>query len=120
MSGRKAHQKLEVIMKVRSGQMTVTEAARQAGISRKTYYEWEKKALMAIMEAFAEKPPGRKEKKQDPEKEALKKELESVKKEKILLENTMRIRELLSETPFPCPSNSTGGRTEKKRKKEKR
>lgn len=108
--------RLELIMKVRSGLMTATEAAKRLEVSRKTYYQWEKKALSAMMEALTEKPTGRKAKKVDSEKETLKQELEKIREKNIRLKSTMRLRELLSESPpAPWSSSSTDSRTEKKR-----
>jgi len=36
-----AQQRANLIIQVRSNQLTAVEAARQMGISRKTYYKWE-------------------------------------------------------------------------------
>ncbi|HBC89036.1 MAG TPA: hypothetical protein DCZ94_19015 [Lentisphaeria bacterium] len=43
---------LEMVMKVRSGAMSVTEAAAQLGISRDVYYKWEARALEAMLKAM--------------------------------------------------------------------
>jgi DNA-binding XRE family transcriptional regulator len=40
-----AQRRAEIIVQVQSGQLTATEAARQLGVSRKTYYQWERRAL---------------------------------------------------------------------------
>ena len=42
-----ARQRAALIVAVQSGQITASEAAQQLGISRKTYYQWEKRALAA-------------------------------------------------------------------------
>ena len=42
-----ARQRAQLIMQVRSGVLTAEAAARQLGISRKTYYKWERRALAA-------------------------------------------------------------------------
>ena len=47
----KARQRAEVIFKVRSGQMTATEGAQLLGISRQQYYQWEQRALQALLSA---------------------------------------------------------------------
>ena len=52
-------QKTEVILRVRAGLISVTEAAKQLGISRKTYYKWERRALEGMMEGLCERSPGR-------------------------------------------------------------
>ena len=46
----KARQRAEVIFKVRSGQMTATDAAHALGISRQQYYQWEQRALQALLQ----------------------------------------------------------------------
>jgi transposase len=47
----KALQRTEMIVKVRAGLMTATAAAEALGVSRKTYYKWEKKGLQAMLAA---------------------------------------------------------------------
>jgi len=67
--------RLEAITRVRAGQSTVAAAARALGISRKTYYEWEDRALEAVTEALQDRRPGRPAKPVDPEKEELRQRL---------------------------------------------
>lgn len=40
-----ARQRAQLIMQVRSGVLRAQEAALQLGVSRKTYYKWERRAL---------------------------------------------------------------------------
>lgn len=54
-----AQERAAIILQVRSGQLTVTQAARQLGISRQRYYELEQVALQAMIQALEPKPPGR-------------------------------------------------------------
>lgn len=54
-----ANQRAAIILQVRSGQLTATQAARQLGISRQRYYQWEKRALQAMLTALNDKPKGR-------------------------------------------------------------
>ena len=56
-----AIRRAEIIMKVRSGIMTATEAARELGVSRKTYYKWEKRGLAALLDGLSDQPTGRPE-----------------------------------------------------------
>ena len=56
-----AKNRAEVIMKVRSGFLTATEGAALLGISRKTYYKWENRALGAMLSELEEKKAGRPE-----------------------------------------------------------
>lgn len=82
----KARQRAQVILQVRSGQITATEGARLLGVSRKTYYQWEQRGLKGMMHSLEERETGRPEEKPDPQQEAqaqrireLEKELEAAK-----------------------------------------
>jgi len=87
----KARERAMLIMQVRSGQLTATQAARILGVSRKTYYQWEHRGLEAMLGQLVDQPPGRPEKQSDPEKEALEKRLRQAEKE---LEEARKIKEL--------------------------
>lgn len=67
----KARHRAEVIFKVRSGQMTATDAAMELGISRQQYYTWEQRALSALLTSLEDQPTGRPKTPADPEKEKL-------------------------------------------------
>src|SRR5271168_2747747 len=54
----KALQRTETIVKVRAGLMTATAAAEALGVSRKTYYKWEKKGLSAMLAAEKDETAG--------------------------------------------------------------
>ena len=54
-----AHRRAEIIFKVRSGEMSVTAAASELGVSRKTYYQWEEKAFTSMVAALQDGEPGR-------------------------------------------------------------
>ena len=65
----KARQRAELIFQVRSGQMTASQAAKTLGISRQAYYQWERRALQALMRAVEDQPSGRPKSPIDPEKQ---------------------------------------------------
>jgi transposase len=94
----KALEKVRLVIQVQSGQMTATEAASKMGMSRKTYYKWEKRCLGAMVHAAVEKDAGRPSPELDPEKEQLKRDLETLKDEVLLLERKLHIREVLQAT----------------------
>ena len=54
-----ARTRAEMIMKVRSGQLSVKAAAELLGISRKTYYEWEAKGLGGMLRNLEDQEAGR-------------------------------------------------------------
>ena len=63
----KARLRAQLIMKVRCGLMTASEAARQLGVSRKTYYKWEQRGLSALLDGLSDQTPGRPEYEGSPE-----------------------------------------------------
>jgi hypothetical protein len=84
-----------VILRVRSGQITATEGARMLGISRKTYYQWEKKALLGMMSQLEQQPPGRPETTTNPEMEAMRRKIARLEKELEVAEQTAEVRAIL-------------------------
>ena len=92
-----ARQRAQLIMQVRSGVVTAEAAARQLGISRKTYYKWERRALTAMVAALGNREQGRPPRPVDPEKEALRRETQELQAKLQVLEQTERLRQLLAE-----------------------
>ena len=91
----KARQRAEVILQVRSGQLTATEAARTLGISRQQYYQWEQRALQALLTALEDQPTGRPKKPTDPEKEQLQHRVQQLEKHVQVQQQKEQLRELL-------------------------
>ena len=92
-----ARQRAQLIMQVRSGVLSAQEAARQLGISRKTYYKWERRALAAMIEALGHREHGRPPRPSDAEKEALQRQAQELQAKLQVLEQTARIRQALEE-----------------------
>jgi transposase len=92
-----ARQRAQLIMQVQNGLLSAQEAARQLGISRKTYYQWERRALAAMVEALGNRPPGRPPRLLDPEKEALQRQAQELQAKLEVLEQTERIRQRLEQ-----------------------
>src|SRR5215469_6172685 len=92
-----ARQRAQLIMQVRSGLLSAQEAARQLGISRKTYYKWERRALAAMVEALGNREHGRPPRPIDPEKEVLQRQTEELQAKIQVLEQTARIRQALEQ-----------------------
>lgn len=92
-----ARQRAQLIMQVRSGLLSAQEAARQLGISRKTYYKWERRALAAMVEALGNREHGRPPRPIDPEKEALQRQTQELQAKLQVLEQTEQIRQRLQE-----------------------
>ena len=91
----KARQRAEVIFKVRSGQMTATEGAQLLGISRQQYYQWEQRALQALLSAVENQPTGRPKSPTDPEKQALQRRVEQLEQEVQQHRQREQLRQLL-------------------------
>ena len=92
-----ARQRAQLIMQVRSGLLSAQQAARQLGISRKTYYQWERRALAAMVEALGNRQPGRPPLPIDPEKEALQRQTQELQAKLEVLEQTEQIRQRLGQ-----------------------
>ena len=92
-----ARQRARLIMQVRSGVLSAQEAARQLGISRKTYYKWERRALAAMVEALGNREQGRPRQAIDLEKEALRRQTQELQAKLQILEQTEQIRQALQE-----------------------
>jgi len=92
-----ARQRAQLIMQVRSGVLTAEAAARQLGVSRKTYYKWERRALAAMVEALGNRGQGRPPQPRDPEKAALRRQTQELQAQLDVLQQTERIRQLLAQ-----------------------
>ncbi len=117
-----ARKRAAVVFAVRSGQITAEEGARRLGVSRKTYYEWERRALQAITEALEDRAPGRPCTPQDEEKDRLQEQLAELRNKLFVAEKTVEVRDMLHayELQTTGAKKSAGGSVEKKRKQRKR
>ena len=86
-----AWRKAEVILRVQSGLISATEAAKELRMSRKSYYKWERRALEAMMEGLCERSSGRPPGDVDGEKEQMKRRIRELERE---LEKKRRAEEL--------------------------
>src|SRR5512135_3111216 len=91
-----ARERAAVILQVRSGALTATEGAERLGVSRKTYYEWEDRALKAMALALENHSPGRPPVPLDTEKEELQRRVRDLEKKLYLAEKTIEVKDLLS------------------------
>jgi len=81
-------------MKVRCGLMTASQAAKQLGVSRKTYYKWEQRGLTALLDGVRDQKTGRPEK---PARElALENQLADTLRENERLHQQMALKDLAS------------------------
>jgi transposase-like protein len=97
-----------LILQVRAGQITAQEAARQLGISRQAYYQWEQRALRALLQALEDQPKGRPPSKTDPEKDQLHRRVRELERQVRLHEERDQIRALLKQMAEPgSPGSAT-------------
>jgi transposase len=87
-----------VILEHWSGRISATEAALEMGVSRKTFYQWMERGLSAMRSALRDRPGGRPSKPADPEAQRLQEEVETLEKERLVLESRLRIQEVIRET----------------------
>jgi transposase len=90
-----AQERARVILLVRSGQLSAKEGARQLGISRKTYYQWEKRALQGMLHELQQQPPGRPAKGKDPQVSALEKKIAELESRLEVAQQTAEVRAVL-------------------------
>jgi transposase len=91
-----ARERALVILRVRSGAMTAKQGAQALGVSRKTYYQWEERALKAMALALENRVAGRPCVSTDEEKETLRQRIRELEKKLYLTEKTLEVKELLA------------------------
>jgi len=114
-----ARKRAAVIFAVRSGQITAEEGARRLGVSRKTYYEWERRAMEAMTEALENGASGRPGTPRDEEKERLQTEITALKDKLFVAEKTVEVRDMLHayELHKAGAKKSAGEKKQRQRKK---
>lgn len=109
-SEEKAQEWQKVILEVASGRSTATAAAARMGVSRKTYYEKQDRALAAMLAALQDRPTGRPGTTVDPEKAELREELEASRKTQEVLAARLRIQEVIRQTLLESGACSNTGK----------
>ena len=90
-----ARLRAELIMKVRCGLMSASQAAEQMGVSRKTYYKWEERGLSGLLSSLEDQSGGRPSQPVDLEKESLEQQLVQVRRENAALQHKMELKDVL-------------------------
>jgi len=90
-----ARERALVILRVRSGAMTAKQGAQALGVSRKTYYQWEERALKAMALALENHVAGRPSVSTDEEKEILRQRIRELEKKLDLAEKTCAAKEMM-------------------------
>ena len=107
----------EVILQVRSGRITATEGAGLLGISRKSYYQWEERALQAMLAALTDGSPGRPPgPRTDPENLRLRKQVEELEDRLEMMEEVHQLRAMMADLRPTSPPPSARQQTKSKPK----
>ena len=99
---------MQAVLEVWAGRRTATAAAEALGISRKTFYQWEARALQGLRASLTRGRPGRPRKEKDPQKAELEKENRHLREELLILQQRERIRSLLAESMNSAQKKSGG------------
>jgi len=93
-------------MKVRCGLMTAIEAAEVLGVSRKTYYKWEKRGLEALLDGLQDKHAGRPETSLESARETeFKKQVAGLQRDNELLQKQMQLKEIARQLQLKAEMN---------------
>lgn len=84
-------QRIHLVLEGLSGKRQVTDLCREMGVSRERYYEMARQAMTQLAQALSPKKRGRKPKAPDPEKEEMRREIESLRKDKTHLDTLWRV-----------------------------
>lgn len=87
---------MPVILQRLAGNLTAVQAAQQLGVSRKTYYQWEERALQGMKSALSPGRTGRPSSKPDPALACLETQNQQLRQQVELLEQRVRAREVLA------------------------
>ncbi len=116
----RARERAAVIFAVRSNQITAEEGARRLGVSRKTYYEWERRALQAITEALEDRAPGRPNTPRDEENERLQNTITELQNKLFVAEKTVEVRDMLHAYELQnAGAKKRAGESEEKKRKQR-
>jgi transposase len=115
-----ARNRAAVVFAVRSGQITAEEGARRLGVSRKTYYEWERRALEAMTAALEDRAPGRPSVPKNEEKEHLQQEIAELHNKLFIAEKKVEMRDMMHAYELQSVNSKKGVDQEKKRKQKRK
>ena len=96
-----ARSRAQMIVQVRAGRMTAQAAAAALGVSRKTYYQWEKKGLQALLGELENRPAGRPKAAPSARVQALEARVRMLEQQLAVAQQTAEIRGLLRRMEQP-------------------
>lgn len=99
---------MQAMLEVWAGRRTAKDAAASLGISRKSFYQWEARALEGMRCSLQKGRPGRPRKEADPQKTQLEGEVRRLRADLEIMEQRERIRSLLAEAETRAQKKSGG------------
>lgn len=99
VSGRQqklVRQRVQLVLQVQAGHLSVQQAAQQLRVTRQTFHKWQRRALRALLSALRNRPRGRPAMPHDPQREKLHRQNQEWQQQVHVLQQTLRIRELLN------------------------
>ena len=91
-----AQDKAQAVLAVWTERCQPAQVCRQLGISRKTYYQWEARALQGLLEAVTQQPPGRPRQADRPKERHLERKVDQLQKELDQAQESQEIRAALN------------------------
>lgn len=113
-----ARQRAAVIWRVRSGAITARQGARELGVSRKTYYQWEARAMEGMTEALRNQSAGRPARVDAPQaaqEQVLTDRIHKLEQELAVARQTVEVRDILDAWHRRQERLAAAGVKEKKR-----
>jgi transposase len=108
----------EIILKVRSGLLTAVDAAKILGVSRKTYYKWEKRGLSGLVNALDARQNGRPEtSREELEKQGLQEEISRLKEQNALLQKQLDLKDKVHQLELDIQKKDSSGKDTCNKKK---
>ena len=103
-----ARQRAALILQVRAGRLSASAAARQLGVSRKTYYQYEQRALQGMLQALQPGTPGRPRSRPAPELSRLRQQVQHLEQELLTTRQRAHLRLIVRELHPPQPTLKRG------------
>ena len=113
-----ARRRATVIWRVRSGAVTARQGAQELGVSRKTYYEWEARAMEGMTEALRNQSAGRPARidaVQAAQELVLTDRIQKLEQELAVARQTVEVRDILDAWHRRQEQQAAAGAKEKKR-----
>lgn len=103
-----ARARAALILQVRSGRLSARAAAQQLGVSRKTYYQDEQRALQGMLQALQPGAPGRPRSRPNAELSRLRRQVAQLERDLLTTRQRAHLRLIVRELHRPQPTLKKG------------